>query len=178
MLYEAFFQLAGNLEDMRAQRKTQVTGAQLAQVDRDFATVFRINASELDKLFGLTRAANTEIRAIDAEMRTHANARARLELFPDPAVTASECHTGESDEVAGYIIGRRLGLGLQLHQHGCSKFSYVGQSRGEETVRHASYFLAAAVALAFEPAFCQLPYAIFRTIQHRYALASNLRLRL
>lgn len=56
----------------------------MQQVDNDFATMFRISSSELGKVFEQTRAARTEIQAIEGQMRSHANDRARQELFPEP----------------------------------------------------------------------------------------------
>jgi len=60
-----------------------VSGAQLQQVDRDFAGVFRLAPSELERMFQVIRAANAEIQAIEEEMRKHANDRARWELPAD-----------------------------------------------------------------------------------------------
>jgi hypothetical protein len=57
----------------------------LAQIDRDFANVFKIDSSELERLFQVTRAASAEIKAIEDQMVRHGNERARLELFPDRA---------------------------------------------------------------------------------------------
>jgi hypothetical protein len=85
VLHEVFFNIAGSLENAHAQRKVQVAAPQLLQVDRDFAGVFKIQASELDRMFQVVRSANTEIKAIEDQMRKHANDRARIELFPDRA---------------------------------------------------------------------------------------------
>ena len=73
------------MQNLHAQRKAQASGPQLQQVDQDFARVFRINASELERVFEITHAANSEIKAIENQIRDHANERARLELFPDKA---------------------------------------------------------------------------------------------
>jgi len=85
ILHDTFFKAASGLEGMHAQRKTQVSGAQLQQVDRDFARVFKIHESELERMFQITRAASAEIKAVENQMRNHANERARLELHPDRA---------------------------------------------------------------------------------------------
>jgi hypothetical protein len=82
-LHEAFYNVAAKLEKFHVQRKSQVSGAQLLQVDRDFARVFQIDTSELERMFQVVRAADIEIKGIEGEMRKHANDRARLELFPD-----------------------------------------------------------------------------------------------
>lgn len=85
ILHDTFFNLTANLESFHAQRKAQSSGAQLAQVDRDFANVFKIDSAELERFFQITRAATAEIKAIEDQMVRHGNERARLELYPDPA---------------------------------------------------------------------------------------------
>jgi len=85
ILHDSFFHLVGNLETFHAQRKAQAAGAQSAQIDRDVANVFKIDASELERFFQVTRTANAEIKAIEDQMVRHGNERARLELFPDRA---------------------------------------------------------------------------------------------
>jgi len=84
-LHEAFLNLAASLESAHAQRKTQASGSPLLQVDREFAAVFKIEIAELDRMFQIVRMGNAEIKAIEDQMRTHANDRARIELFPDRA---------------------------------------------------------------------------------------------
>jgi hypothetical protein len=65
-----FFNIAGSLENAHAQRKVQVAAPQLLQVDRDFAGVFKIQASEFDRMFQvaqISQCRNQRNRGPDAE---------------------------------------------------------------------------------------------------------------
>jgi len=76
----------GDLDSWHEGRKAQLSSTLRAQLQDDIAKPLGIAAGEVDRTFGVIRAANASIRAIDAEMVAHANQRARLELGPVPSV--------------------------------------------------------------------------------------------
>ena len=86
MLLDVFLRYMGDLDSWHEGRKAQLSSSLRAELQSDIAKPLGIAAGEVDRTFGVIRAANASIRAIEAEMVAHANQRARLELGPVPSV--------------------------------------------------------------------------------------------
>jgi len=86
VLVDVFLRYMGDLDTWQEGRKAQLSAPLRTQLQSDIAKPLGIAAGEVDRTFGIIRAANASIRAIDAEMVAHANQRARLELGPVPSV--------------------------------------------------------------------------------------------
>jgi len=85
-LFRQFFQFHATFTEWLTTRKAGKSPAQISDLDRKSAAAFGLREADYELVSAATAAIAGELRAIDQEQISHANARARFEQHPVPAV--------------------------------------------------------------------------------------------
>ncbi len=85
-LYETFFRFQDDLGRWAGQRKAAVGPSAAQSLDDAIARHFTVSPGDMAKLAVVTESVMKDLRAIDADMWSYRNARAKYEQLPETAV--------------------------------------------------------------------------------------------